>query len=179
MPRSGDERKPFITLLRAPGKGGPEALERACRAALERDERLSGGWFVVGMLCLQRGDVEEAYESLSEFTSLESAGEEARRVEILLYYLESLETVGSELGEELGEEMAIMFLEAFGASLPPARRLLDLGGIGPREAVRTPAGRRLVLRLLQEQRVFLREAVEYARRFLPEGTLQEWKGDDY
>lgn len=179
MPRYGDEGKPFARLIKAPGKGGPEALERACRAVLEQDERFSEGWFVVGMLCLQLGDIEQAYESLSEFTSLEPMGEDARRVEVLLYYLESLETAGSELGEELGEEMAVMFLEAFGASLPPTRRLPDLGGLGLREAIRTPGGRRMVLRLLREEGVFLREALDYARCFMRDEISLRWKGEDY
>lgn len=179
MLRYGEEGKRGARFTRASGRGGPHTLERVCRAAVEQDERFSEGWFVVGMLCLHRGDIEQAYESLSEFISLTSMGEDARRVEVLLYYLESLGTAESELGEELSEEMTEMFLETFGSSLSPACRVPDLGGLELRDALRTPGGRHKVLRMLREQGVFLREAVEYARRFLPEGALQAWKGDDY
>jgi len=160
-------------------KNGLEALERACRVALEQDERFRQGWFIIGMLCLQKGDIEQAYESLSEFASLEAEGEAARKAEVLLYYLESLEVSGSALDEDLGEEMAEAFLEIFAASLPAGRRLRDPGGPGLKEAVLSPEGRRSVLRLLREEKVFLREAVWYARAFMDDETVRMLEGDDY
>ncbi|MGC7882008.1 tetratricopeptide repeat protein [Desulforudis sp. 1031] len=145
----------------AGSRGDWREMERALRTAVEVDENCQEAWFALGMLVLQRGDMEEAYDFLSEYAALAGQTSENEQVEVLLYYLENLANPGGGIGEELESEMAGQFLDYFtlGCGTSDQRQAM-LGGRTLWEAVHTPSGRRSVLTLLRRKNLFARLALE-------------------
>ncbi|MFZ5898099.1 MAG: hypothetical protein ACOYU7_02775 [Bacillota bacterium] len=159
-------------LKRAADAGSREdwhEMERALRTAVEVDESCQEAWFALGMLVLQRGDMDEAYDLLSEYAVLAGEANDSERVEVLLYFLENLANPGAEIGEELELEMAERFRDYFtqdyGTSDQPQA---NLGGRTLWQAVHTPSGRKSVLALLRRKNLFARLALE---RILPNAAM--------
>ncbi|MGQ9498112.1 MAG: tetratricopeptide repeat protein [Desulfotomaculales bacterium] len=58
------------------------------RQIIAIDDACGAAWYGLGLIALWRGDVEEAYECLSEFVVLIDDKELAAEIESVLYYLE-------------------------------------------------------------------------------------------
>ncbi|MEW5761710.1 MAG: tetratricopeptide repeat protein [Bacillota bacterium] len=58
------------------------------RQIIAIDEVCGAAWYGLGLIALWQGNVEEAYECLSEFATLTEDKELAAEIETVLYYLE-------------------------------------------------------------------------------------------
>jgi len=135
-------------------------MESLLRRLLAVDEHCAEAWYGLGMLLLQDGSLEEAYDSLSEYAMLAGVREAAEKVELALFFLERLAGGGDELPYEIQDELEEGFLAAFSepgwSDVPRAA----LKGLTPREAVRDREGKRQVLKLMRDKGWFLDAAVQ-------------------
>ena len=139
-----------------------ETMEVLYRRALTVDEGFAEAWYGLGMLSLQRGNLEEAYDCLSEYTALAGDREQAEKVEVVLFFLERLAGGGEELSADIQEELQEQFLAAFSDRDWMEEPLPVLDGLSPKEAVRTRGGKVKVLALMREREWFRRAAVRMA-----------------
>jgi|GEM_PF-4232413 len=58
------------------------------RQIIALDDACGAAWYGLGLIALWRGDLEEAYECLSEFVTLTEDKDLAAEIESILYYLE-------------------------------------------------------------------------------------------
>ncbi len=125
-------------------------IEYLCLQMLDIDDRVDSAWYILGMLALQKGQLEKAYDYLSEFVSLTSHKQEAEIGEVVLYFLEKTVGIGNTVNDEIELELDQVFLENFCEPdwLDQASPVLK--GLCPREAVQSQEGKKQVLELMRE-----------------------------
>lgn len=156
-----DERRRLLGEIQAAVRARKFSLmESLLRRLLGVDEHYAEAWYGLGMLLLQDGSLEEAYDSLSEYAILAHAREPAEKAELVLFFLERLVGVGDDLPYEIQEELEEGFLDAFSEPGWPDVPRAALRGRSPREAIRSREGKRQVLALMQDMGWFQDAAVQ-------------------
>lgn len=167
-----DELRWLLGEVQAACRAGKyEAAEGLYRRVLTLDEQNSEAWYGLGMLFLQRGCLEDAYEYLSEYAVLAKDLERAEKVEVVLFFLERLMGGGDELPSEIQEELEEQFLASFSEQGWLDRPLVALEGLTPREVARTREGKIRVLVLMREMECFL-QAVDRLAFGAPAGAAR-------
>lgn len=137
-----------------------KGMERVLRRIAELDETSADAWYGLGMLCMHRGMVEDAYEYLSEFVAVAVGDPDAEDVEGLLCFLERLMSGGEELDQEMFAEIDERVLYRYYTTGDLDEPLTELKGLTLREAVTTTAGKQTILMLIRENDGFKQAALE-------------------
>lgn len=135
-------------------------MESLFRRIAELDETSADAWYGLGMLCMQQGMIEDAYDYLSEFVAIAVTDRDAEDVEGLLCFLERLMSGGEELDQEVFAEIDEKLLCRYYRTNELDEPLAALKGLTLREAVATTAGKHTILTLIRENDGFKQAALE-------------------
>lgn len=145
-------------------------LETLFRMITEMDETSADAWYGLGMLCMHRGRLEDAYDYLSEFVAVAGEDREAEDVEGLLCFLDRLMSGGEELDLEvfadIDERLLRRYYDPGDLDVPRT----ELQGFTLREAAGTMAGKETILELIREHEGFKRAALERGLKAVFQGA---------
>jgi tetratricopeptide (TPR) repeat protein len=140
--------------------GDSRQMENLFRQIVELDENCADAWYGLGMLSMQDGQFEDAYDYLSEFVAVAELDRDAEDAEVLLCFLERTLSGEGEIHNDLLEEVDEHFLMRYFDADKIDEPYAELGRLTVREAVNTTVGRYALLALIREDNVFKQAALD-------------------